>query len=108
MRVDKMRIMTISGLCLFLDIAPQTWKNYKANKDFLDIVSKVEDIIYNQKLAGAAADLLNSNIIARELGLKDLSERDIGNKNDEPFKTALIAKEMTEEEAANLYKDICQ
>ena len=45
--------------------------NYKNNPDFLGVVKEVEEIIYNQKFTGAAADLLNSNIIARELGLAD-------------------------------------
>ena len=32
------------------------------------VVSKAEKIIYEQKFTGAAADLLNPNIIARDLG----------------------------------------
>nr|WP_261640834.1 DNA-packaging protein [Erwinia mallotivora] len=35
---------------------------------------RAEQIIYNQKFTGAAADLLNANIIARELGLADKRE----------------------------------
>lgn len=70
-KVEKMRAMTIGGLRIFLGICEQTWTNYKNNSDFLGVVKEVEEIIYNQKLTGAAADLLNSNIIARELGLSD-------------------------------------
>ena len=69
--VTKMRAMTISGLCLFLDICENTWANYKKQPDFLSITLEVEKVIYNQKFTGAAADLLNPNIIARELGLSD-------------------------------------
>ena len=69
--VDKMRAMTIGGLCIFLDIVITTWTNYKERKDFLDIITRVELIIRNQKFTGAAADLLNPNIIARDLGLTD-------------------------------------
>ena len=69
--IAKMRAMTIGGLRIFLGICEQTWVNYKNNPDFLGVVKEVEEIIYNQKFTGAAADLLNSNIIARELGLSD-------------------------------------
>ena len=69
--VTKMRAMTIGGLCVFLDIDRTTWENYRNNPDFFRITKEVEEIIYNQKFTGAAADLLNANIIARELGLSD-------------------------------------
>lgn len=69
--VPKMRAMTISGLCLFLDITEQTWRNYKGKSDFLGICEHAEKVIYNQKFQGAAAELLNPNIIARDLGLRD-------------------------------------
>jgi hypothetical protein len=73
--IAKMRAMTISGLCIFLDILPQTWLNWKNDRpDFLEVISRVENIIRDQKFSGAAADLLNANIIARDLGLADKSE----------------------------------
>jgi hypothetical protein len=74
--VTKMRAMTISGLCLFLDICENTWANYKKQPDFLSITLEVEKVIYNQKFAGASADLLNANIIARELGLADKQQNE--------------------------------
>ena len=70
-QVPHMRAMTISGLCLYLDICESTWANYRLQKDFLAVVTRAEKYIYNQKFSGAAADMLNSNIIARDLGLKD-------------------------------------
>ena len=74
--VDKMRAMTIGGLCIFLDICEKTWANYRNNKDFLQVVMKVERVIRDQKFSGASADLLNANIIARDLGLKDMTSID--------------------------------
>lgn len=74
--ITKMRAMTISGLCLFLDICENTWANYKKQPDFLSITLEVEKVIYNQKFTGAAADLLNPNIIARELGLADKQQNE--------------------------------
>ncbi len=70
----KMRAMTISGLCIFLDINRATWDLYRGRKDFIGVVTRVEEIIKTQKFAGAAADLLNPNIIARDLGLTDKQE----------------------------------
>lgn len=72
--VCKMRAMTISGLCIFLDIDRTTWGEYGKREDFSQITTRVEEIIRTQKFEGASADLLNANIIARDLGLADKSE----------------------------------
>jgi hypothetical protein len=69
--VAKMRAMTIGGLCIFLDIDELTWRRWREVEDFCTVVSRAEQIIYQQKFTGAAADLLNPNIIARDLGLAD-------------------------------------
>jgi len=69
-----MRAMTITGLCTFLDIEPVTWYEYGKREGFTKIVTQAERIIRDQKFAGAAADLLNANIIARDLGLSDKQE----------------------------------
>jgi hypothetical protein len=69
--VFKMRAMTVIGFCLYADIDPVTFYNYKKNEDFINIVTRIENIIRDQKFTGAAADLLNANIIARDLGLQD-------------------------------------
>lgn len=70
----KMRAMTIQGLCLFLGINISTWHDWRKDKDFSIVVSQADFVIYQQKLTGAAAGLLNANIIARELGLKDSTD----------------------------------
>lgn len=72
--VAKMRAMTISGLCIFLDIGRRTWDGYRERQDFLPVTTRVEEIIRTQKFEGASADLLNPNIIARDLGLADKTE----------------------------------
>ncbi|MDR5020031.1 DNA-packaging protein [Yersinia rochesterensis] len=73
-RIAKMRAMTITGLIIYLDITRQTWSAYKVKEDFITVTTRAEEIIYDQKFSGAAADLLNANIIARDLGLKEQSQ----------------------------------
>lgn len=73
-QVPKMRAITVSGLCIFLDISLQTWTQYRSRQGFADITARVDEIIRTQKFQGAAADLLNASIIARELGLAERPE----------------------------------
>ena len=75
--VSKMRAMTIAGLCFYLKISFETWQNYKKDKDLSDVIREAEQVIYDQKFSGAAADLLNANIIARDLGLADKKDHSV-------------------------------
>lgn len=74
--IPKMRAMTMNGLCLFLGIGESTLHDYGKRDDFSAVVDLIRKTIYEQKFTGAAADLLNANIIARDLGLRDKSELD--------------------------------
>lgn len=69
--LPRMRAMTIDGLCIFLDIDNSTWFEYCKKDGFSNVTRRVTSIIKDQKFSGAAADLLNANIIARDLGLRD-------------------------------------
>ena len=71
----KMRAMTIGGLCIFLDIEHRTWSEWRSSRpDLQPVITRAEAIIRDQKFSGAAADLLNANIIARDLGLAEKNE----------------------------------
>lgn len=77
--ISKMRAMTLSGLCFYLGCNEAYFRTFKAQlpkgeEDFNTVISEIESVIYNQKFQGAAADLLNANIIARDLGLSDKQE----------------------------------
>jgi len=77
--LPKMRAMTMSQLCFYLNCNEAYFRTFKAQlpegeKDFNTVIKDIEQTIFNQKFQGAAADLLNSNIIARDLGLSDKSE----------------------------------
>jgi hypothetical protein len=70
-KVDEelMRPYTISGMCLFIEVSEDTFRNYCTRMEFKEVCAKIEAVIWNQKFAGAAANLLNANVISRELGL---------------------------------------
>jgi hypothetical protein len=74
--VAKLRPMTLEGLYIFLDISHACWQNWRehTDEDFVAVVTRVEQIIRTQKFSGAVADLMNPNIIARDLGLADRKE----------------------------------
>jgi len=89
--VTKMRAMTIRAMCFFIGLSRQGWFEYSKKPDFSDIVQEIEDVIYSQKFEGASADLLNANIIARELGLADKQE--FSGFNGKPIVTASLPPE---------------
>lgn len=65
---------TKSGLFVYLDIDITTWGLYRERQDFINIITRVEQIIYTQKIEGASTGAFNANIVARELGLADKKE----------------------------------
>lgn len=83
-QIPKMRAMTKAGMCIFLDIDEDTWDVYRSREDFFGVTKKAEAIIYSQKFSGAAADMLNANIIARDLGLKDAKDHSSGDGSMSP------------------------
>lgn len=88
--LPKMRAFTMHGLCLYLDCNTAYFRTFKSQerenkKDFSTVISKIEEVVYNQKFTGAAAGFLNANIIARDLGLSDKQVTEISGKNGGPF-----------------------
>lgn len=70
--IAKMRAMTIDGLAMFIGIDDSTWREWRDSRaDLSAVIRKAESVIRQQKFEGASADLLNPNIIARDLGLAD-------------------------------------
>jgi hypothetical protein len=76
-KFHKMRAMTVIGFCLFADIDITTWQNYRKTEDFFGVTTRIDEVIRTQKFEGAAAELLNPNIIARDLGLREKTDHDI-------------------------------
>lgn len=77
--LPKMRPYTLHGLCLYLDCSTSYFREFKNSdrknkKDYMSVITRIEETIYNQKFTGAASGFLNPNIIARDLGLVDKKE----------------------------------
>jgi len=77
--LPKMRAFTLMGLCIYLECTSSYFRSFKStlkpeDKDFLTVITRIEEVIYTQKFTGAAAGFLNANIISRDLGLADRSE----------------------------------
>lgn len=85
---------TISGLCIYLDCSETYFNHFlkslegkedKESKDFIEVVTRVKQIIYTQKFEGAAVGMFNHNIIARDLGLKDKVDAEVSGKDGKPI-----------------------
>lgn len=77
----KMRVFTMQGLCSYLDCTTDYFRSFKSqerakSEDFITVIRKIEETVYNQKFTGAASGFLNANIISRDLGLIDKKEVD--------------------------------
>lgn len=103
-KLPKMRAMTLDGLHLFLDIDNETWRNYRGRKGFVGVTTRVENVIRSQKFAGAAAELLNPNIIARDLGLAE--KREHAGHGGGAIVSAVIAPDLSSDEATKQYHEL--
>jgi len=101
---DKMRPYTLQGLCLYLDANTKYFNDFadglkgksdETAKDFSEIVTRIRDVIYNQKFSGAASGFFNANIIARDLHLKDST--DVTSKGEQIKPEPSIIKVFTGE-----------
>lgn len=79
---NLLRAFTLHGLCLYLDCNTVYFNQFDVEttenpKDFSKVITRIRDVIYKQKFEGASANLLNANIIARDLGLADKTENKV-------------------------------
>ena len=73
-KVAHPRALTQRGLCVYIGMTQQAWRRYRENPTFAELCEMVEDIIFEQKFAGAAAGIFNATIISRDLGLTDKTD----------------------------------
>lgn len=75
-KMPRPRAMTLQGLTGYIGMGMRTWADYRDRDEFKDVCQIVEDVMFDQKFAGAAAGLFSAVIIARDLGLADKKEID--------------------------------
>lgn len=87
---------TITGLCIFMGCSRHWWNEFKKaeHEGFLETISRIEEIIYNQKFQGAAVGYFNASIIGKDLGLIDKQEL-----TGKDGKDLIPARTLTKEEA---------
>ncbi|MFA5557515.1 MAG: terminase small subunit, partial [Flavobacteriaceae bacterium] len=82
--VKLKRPYTIKAFLLYVDASSSWLSDFKKNapEDFLEVIRKIESIIYVQKFEGAAIGIFQHNIIARDLGLIESSKVDHTTRGD--------------------------
>ncbi len=103
-KMNKMRATTIQGFCFFCNMSPSTWKTYEKEEAYSTIISRVKEMFFSQKFEGAAAGLLDSNIIAREIGLVD--KKDVTSDGQKITPTIIVQDKQTCEEINKLIKPV--
>jgi len=78
-KVPKMRAPLMRQLCFYLNCNEAYFRQFKRSLPddevgFSTVIHDIEAVVYSAKYQGAAADLLNANIIARDLGLVDIKK----------------------------------
>nr|DAN54628.1 MAG TPA: Terminase small subunit [Caudoviricetes sp.] len=76
-KIPTARPYTLHGLCLYLGVNTKYFNDLKdalkekPDKNYSEVITRIEETIYCQKFEGAVTGFFNANIIARDLGLTD-------------------------------------
>ena len=78
-KIPKLRVFTVQGLCMYFGCSVDYLRSFKNQgrkniEEFLPVITFIEQTIYRQKFEAAAVDLVNANLISRDLGLADRQE----------------------------------
>jgi hypothetical protein len=87
------RAMTLGTLWLHLGIDRTTWADWRNNRpDLATVITQTEQAIREQKFEGAAAGLFNPNIIARDIGLREMTSTELTGRDGGPIEIAASDK----------------
>lgn len=105
-KIKKPRVFQKEALAVFCGVS--CWRTINdlkdTSKDFLQVITRIENIIKTQKFEYAAIGEFNANIIARDLGLKDSSDVTTGGEKlpSQPTQMQIIIKRKSDaDEGAN-------
>lgn len=101
------RPLTLDGFKVFAHISD--WPMFKRTKkyqtkDFLVVIRAIEDIIRDNQVSGAMANVFNSNLVARLNGISDKQE--VMGKDGGAIKYSDMTKEQVDAEARRLAQSI--
>ncbi len=101
------RPFTMIGLCLFLGCNTGYFHDFKKGlppeeKDFSDIITRIEQVVFTQKFEGAAVGVFNANIIARDLGLSDKKDLSSSDGTMTPRPNVIVSDSKTADELGKL------
>lgn len=84
----KIRPFTITSLCLFLNITPKTWREWKKfestddEKERLKILEFAESIIHEQKYTAAMIGVFNPNFVMKDLNMDVSTVKNVGDPDN--------------------------
>lgn len=101
------RPLTLDGFKVFAHISD--WPMFKRTKkyqtkEFLVVIHAIEDIIRDNQVSGAMANVFNSNLVARLNGISDKQE--VMGKDGGAIKYSDMTKEQVDAEARRLAQSI--
>ena len=106
--VKKKVPYSLKGLCVFLGVSSHYFsefkksETFKSNKDFLEVYTRIEDIIQTQQIDGSMMGYYNASLTARLNGLVDKTDMTSGG---EPLKAQIIVQDKeTADNLAKLHK----
>lgn len=94
--LQKPRAPSIVALCTHLGIHRHTWQNYRISEEFDMVCEEIEARMRTFKFERAVAGLMNSTLIARDLGLVDKQTIDHTSSDGTAGKVTVCFKEKPE------------
>lgn len=79
--INRIRAMTITGFCVFAGIDRSMYASFLRDEAYSTVTARIADVIYTQKFEAAAAGLLETSIVSRELGLREQTDITTNGKN---------------------------
>jgi len=75
--LQKPRAMIKESICFWLGIGTTTWDEWKKDKKYKGIITRIEQFMYSYNFEYSSANQMNSSIIAKKLGLVEKQENTI-------------------------------
>lgn len=103
--MDRVRAFTIKGFMIYSGLTNKEIKEFRLDPNYVEAMEWIDNVIYQQKFEYAAVDMLNSSIIARDIGLAD--KREVSGRDGGPIRIQSIAdQEALIDEARRLGIDV--